>query len=136
MRTRPMTLRGLLPAGDSIRLILDDGQYLNGFKVRSLVVWNPTWTNGGYAILSYSENAPANANAGDGNQIAWANFDASTTNLNDIQAIIDPDHVVQQDLYLHGVGADLSYLVVLDPITLSGPQGVLQLVKASRQDEP
>ena len=131
-----MTLRGLVAAGASKRLVVDDGIYTHGFKVKSFQVWSPTFDQQAYAILSYRETAPLNADAGDGNQIAWANYNDSTTGATNVQAIIDPDHVVQQDLYIHGTGAQLSYLIVLEPITLTGAQGVLQLIKAVGQDTP
>jgi hypothetical protein len=134
--SRVRTLRGILPAGATKRLILDDGRYLNGFKVKSFRVWSPTWSNQCSAILSYSENAPSQADASDGNQIGWANYNDSTTNATDAQAFLDPDHVVQQDLFIHGTGAILSFLIELEPIAMTANQGLLQLIKASRQDEP
>jgi len=130
------TLRGLLPAGASRRLILDDGRFMHGFIIKSMKVWSPGWNNQCSAILSYSPIAPAIADASDGNQIAWANYNDSTTNATNPQAFIDPDHVVQEELYIHGSGAFLSYLIELEPITMTANQGLIQLIKQSRQDEP
>lgn len=136
MRSRTMTLRGTLLPGATKRLVVDDGIFTHGFKVRAFYLWSPTWDNQVSAVLSYSESPAPQADPSDGNQIGWANYNDSTTNATNAQGFIDPDHVVQQDLYLHGSGATGSYLIILEPITLSPPEGVLQLVKASRQDEP
>jgi hypothetical protein len=136
MRVRTMTQRGLLSPGASHRLVMDDGKFTNGFKVKAFYIWSPTWDNQCSAILSYSETAPPFASAADGNQIGWANYNDSTTNATDVQGFIDPDHIVQQDLYIHTQGAQLSYLVILEPRVLSEPEGVLQMIKASSQDEP
>lgn len=130
------TLRGTLGPSASKRLIVDDGRFRHGMRIVGFHVWSPTWNNDGSAILSYSSIAPVQADPADGNQIAWANYNDSTTNATNPQAFIDPDHVVQQDLYLHGQGATLAYLIIMEPITMTENQGLLQLIKASRQDEP
>jgi hypothetical protein len=127
------TLRGIALAGQPRRLVLDDGRYEHGFKVKSFIVWGPNFTNSGFGVLSYTDTIPTQANAANNEQFAWCNYDVGTTNLGNIQAVIDPDHVIQQDAFVHAVGAALSYLVVLEPITMSGPQAVLQLVKGKSQ---
>jgi len=45
-------------------------------------------------------------------------------------SVIDPDHVIQQDMFIHAIGAQLSYLIVLEEIEMTPPQAVLQLTKA------
>lgn len=127
------TLRGVAISGQPRRLVLDDGRYEHGYKVKSFIVWSPTFTNPGFGVLSYTETIPIQANAANNEQFGWCNYDVGTTNLGNIQAVIDPDHVIQQDAYIHAVGASLSYLVILEPITMSGPQAVLQLVKGKSQ---
>ncbi len=130
------TLRGRLPPNGVARLIVDDGRFTNGYIVKEFYIWSDTFDSQVFGVLSYSDAAITSANAADGNQIAWANYNDSTTNATNQQAIIDPDHVVVQDLYVHTVGAQASFLVVVDTYSMTEPQGVLQLVKASRQDEP
>ena len=136
MRSRIRSLRGTISAGASKRLIVDDGRYKNGYVVKSFKVWSPTFNSNGSAVLSYSDATPASALADDGNQIAWAAYADGTTNLTTTTAVIDPDHVINQDLFVHGFDALLSFLIVIEPITMTDSQGLLQLIKASRQDEP
>tara|TARA_Y100001937_G_C7120124_1_gene332166 strand:- start:783 stop:1193 length:411 start_codon:yes stop_codon:yes gene_type:complete len=136
MPPRSRSLRGTIGAGESLRLILDDGRYKNGYVIKSFQVWSPTFNNNGHAVLSYKKDAPSAALADDGNQIAWAAYADGTVNTTSSTAVIDPNHVVNQDLFVHGFNASLSFLVVIEPITMTDAQGLLQLVKASRQDEP
>lgn len=132
-----MSLRGYIGSGtDPQRIIVDDGRFTYGFCVKEFYIWSPTFDSQVFGVLSYNEDTITQADAGDGNQIAWANYNDSTTNATNQQAIIDPDHIVIQDLYVHTIGAAASYLIVIEPVRLTEAEGVLQLVKASRQDEP
>lgn len=133
---RSRTLRGVVATDGSNRLILDDGRYEHGYIVKSFQIWSPTFSNNGSAVLSYSSARPPSALASDGNLIAFAAYADGTTNITSQTAIIDPDHVCSQELYVHGFDALLSYLVVIEELTMTSAQGLLQLVKASRQDEP
>jgi hypothetical protein len=132
---RTRTLRGRVGPGETVQLIVDDGRYRNGYKIKAFFAWSPTFSNNGFAVLSYSDVPATSANAGDSRQIAWANYADGTTNITSTTAIIDPDHIVQQDLYVHANSAELSYLIVLETIELTESQGILQLVKADQQSD-
>ena len=130
---RTRTLRGAAGPGEVVQLIVDDGRYRNGYKITGFFVWSPTFSTNGNAILSYSEAPAISADADDSRQIAWAAYADGTTNITSTTALIDVDHVVQQDLYVHINGSRLSYLIVLEEIEMTEAQGILQLVKADQQ---
>ena len=70
-------------------------------------------------------------NAEESGTIAWAAFIEDTTNGIDQFFIIDPEHVVNQDLFMHNLGGtSMNYLIRMRPIVMTPEQGVLQLVKA------
>jgi hypothetical protein len=132
---RTRTLRGRAESGDVVQLIVDDGRYRNGYRITGFFAWSPTFSNNCYAILSYSDVPATQANADDSRQITWASYADGTTNITSQTSVIDPDHVVQQDLYVHVQGATMSYLVIMEEIELTEAQGILQLVKADQQSD-
>lgn len=131
MATRTRTFRGIVAAGAIKRLIADDGQYQNGLKIKSLAVWSPTATNDGYVILSRNETLATEMRPDDGSQIAWGLFQVSTANAVQAYAWIDPDHIIQQDLFISGVNGLMAYLIEAEEVNMTEAQGVLQLVKTS-----
>ena len=139
------TLRGSIIEGDIKRLVVDDGRYTQGYKVVEFYVWcNPNAsTKDAYGSLALNSNfGAALQDASENSQIAWAgNSVAGTGGQEPPFSIIDPNHVVVRDLYLRTeVGSSggtqaVNYMVVLEQITLTPDQGVLQLIKERSQDE-
>jgi len=127
------TIRGEVLAGQRELLILDDGVFTQGHRVTSFVIIGAN--NGATAsecVLSYGEDVTGIAFS-DGNQFGWALWDADTTTGNRHFSLVDPDHVIQQDLFIHSLSGQASFLIEVEPVTLTEAQGVLQLVKAKRQ---
>lgn len=137
--TREYTMRGTMAATEVSRtLVVDDGRYTHGFVIEEMRIWPsgvslPTGFNSN-AVLSFLETPPATINCEETGTIAWAAWIESTTNGIDQFWILDPDHVVNQDLFIHNVGGTaMNYLIRMRPIIMSPDQGVLQLVKAQNQ---
>ena len=128
---RRRTLRGTLQAGQVKRLIVDDGNFTNGIKIKSFAVWSPTASNDGFAILSRNEDLATPMDPCDGAQIGWAVYSVATTNLANAMAWIDPDHVIQQDLYISVQNGLMAYLIEAEEVNLTDAQGVLQMVKTA-----
>lgn len=139
MRTR--TLRGQLNDTNVHQLVVDDGRLSHGYVIKEFYVW-PTGTSGDgvFGVLGTQYDMLPYADAGDNRQIGWAGNTWSTTgtpttgNWN----VIDPDHVVIQDLYICGTTANndpTNYLVVLEPLTMTESQTILQLIKERSQDD-
>ena len=129
-------MRGTMAATEQTRpLVVDDGRFTHGFVIEEMRIWaaGPSMVAGFncQAVLSLYDVPPPTINAEESGTISWAAWIESTTNGIDQFFIIDPEHVVNQDLFLHNLGGTaMNYLIRMRPITMSPEQGVLQLVKA------
>ena len=134
------TLRGQVSGLTPKRLIVDDGMLTEGHKIVSFEIW-PEFGNNELvtAVLGTQYDMADGANAGDNRQIGWAicSVDATGNNLGGQKwTVIDPDHVVIRDLYVrNSIDTNTNYLVVIEPISLSQDQAVLQLIKERSQDD-
>ena len=133
---REYTMRGTMPATELTRaLVVDDGRYTNGFIIEEMRIWSaaaalPAGFNAN-ACLSLYDTPPPTMNAEESGTIAWAAWIEDTTTGIDQFFIIDPEHVVNQDLFLHNLGGtSMNYLIRMRPVVMTESQGVLQLVKA------
>jgi hypothetical protein len=140
MNNNIRTLRGRLETADVKRIVVDDGRPNHGYRVLDFRVW-PKGTSGDacYAILGTQYDMPAEGDAGDNRQIAWAasGFNTGTQNMADAFSIVDPDHVVITDLYILTTtpNDDCNYLIVVEPITMTDDQAILRLIKERSQDD-
>lgn len=131
------TFRGTMAPTEATRsLVVDDGRFTHGFIIESLHIWAagsslPGLAGAQNALLSLYETPPTTMNALEAGTIAWAVWNVDTTNQFNYWSILDPDHVINQDLFLHNMsGTAFNYLITMKPIVMSPEQGVLQLVKA------
>lgn len=138
--SRQYTMRGTMGPTEATRsLVVDDGRYTHGFIVESMRVWPagatlPTGFNAN-AVLSFLDTLPASMNAEETGTFAWAAWIEGTTTDAYAWAILDPQHIVNQDLFIHNMGGTaMNYLITMRPITMTPEQGVLQLIKAANQD--
>lgn len=135
MRTH--TLRGNLPAQTTRRLIVDDGRFTNGMIVKEFYVWVKSIASNEDPEC-YLSKQPSTLNAfdaSDGDQIGWAaQTSTQGTRLMDF-SVVDPDHVIVQDLYIRNIAATetANYLIVLEETSLSEDEAVLQLIKEVSQ---
>ena len=133
---REYTMRGTMASTEQTRpLVVDDGRFTHGFVIEEMRIWaaGPAFVAGFncQAVLSLYDFPPPTVNAEESGTISWAAWIESTTNGIDQFFIIDPEHVVNQDLFLHNLGGTaMNYLIRMRPITMTPEQGVLQLVKA------
>ena len=136
MRTR--TLRGRVEGVSVKRLIVDDGQFNHGMKVKAFYVWatSQAGSRDVECSLGLDYDMAGAWDASDNRQIGWAAMTTtSTTRLMD-WSLIDPDHVVISDLYINNFSDDVAnYMVILEPVTLTDDQAVLQLIKERSQDD-
>ena len=141
MNTNRRSLRGQVVAGGEDRIIIDDGMFTNGYKVVEFKVWATNQASGAdpECYLSLGESAGDKFSAFDNRQIAWAGMSTTSgTRLFDF-SIVDPNHIVISDLYVRNIdtaaNALANYLVIIEPVTLTEPQGVLALIKERSQDD-
>jgi hypothetical protein len=122
-------------------LIVDDGRLNHGYRVVSFVVFP-------YAPAGATQQTPVtlgldydmgpNIDASDNRQIAWAitvygsgALEAQPT------SVIDPDHVVIQDLWIRNENNvdEVNYLIELETVDLTDDQAILSLIKERSQDD-
>ena len=127
-----------------LNLIASDGLVNYGLKILSFTVWkNQTPTGSSSqnltAILSLDTIASgANMNAGDNRQFAWYQSSISSTLGNIIQpyGIIDPDHVVNRDLYLtldNSTTGTYNYLIECQVVELTDDEAIITIIKENSQ---
>jgi hypothetical protein len=135
------TLRGLLDTSEQRRLIVDDGRLNHGYRVVSFVVFP-------YAPAGATQQTPVtlgldydmgpNMDASDNRQIGWAITVYGSGSLEAIpNSVIDPDHIVIQDLYIRNENSvdQVNYLIELEPVELTNDQAILTLIKERSQDD-
>lgn len=132
------TLRGRIDANSQRRLVVDDGNFTSGFKVKSFCMFPLSLSSGGdvEGVLGLDYDIASIWNASDNRQIAWACM--TTTNTTRVMnwEKIDPDHIVVRDLYLYNM-SDISanYLIEIEPVTISEDEAVIALIKERSQDD-
>lgn len=137
MKTR--TLRGHLTNTDVHRIIVDDGRLSHGYIIKEFYAWpDGTGVDGVYLTLGLQYDMVPNGNASDNRQIAWAGgaWSSGVGTIANNFSVVDPDHVVNQDLWIKSTTTDATnYLIVLEPITMTEDQTILQLIKERSQDD-
>jgi len=141
------TLRGRVDTNNERRrLIIDDGRLNHGFKIVEfyIISTDPSQASAdAYGSLA-TEAAAATSiwNLDDNRQIGWAGQNIATGNSPANQfSLIDPDHVVINDLFVCGSGGSgaaadgYQYLVVMEAVSLTDNQAVIQLIKERAQDD-
>jgi len=127
-----------------LNLIAADGLVNYGLKILSFTVWkNQTPTGASSqnltAILSLDTiGSGDNMNAGDNRQFAWYQSSISSTLGNIIQpyGIIDPDHVVNRDLYLtldNSTTGTYNYLIECQVVELTDDEAIITIIKENSQ---
>ena len=111
--------------------------------VRFVIACTPTASGfDSYATLSLDLDSDKEWDWGDNRQIGWASTNApSTGSLDAPFSVIDPDHIVIQDLFIQGQvqsagGTDkINYLIELEPVSLTDDQAIITLIKERSQDD-
>lgn len=140
---RTRTLRGQFIEGATVRLIVDDGRLNHGYKVTRFIIAsdNSSSSNDCNAVLSLDYDAPVTWNWGDNRQIAWASSNQALAQSVDGPnfTLVDPDHVVIQDLWIQGdhggSNGVINYFVELEMMDLTDDQAILTLIKERSQDD-
>jgi hypothetical protein len=123
-------------------LIVADGLINYGLKIISFTVWNkdaPTATQKFTSILSLDTiSSGADMNAGDNRQFAWTFFTTSSTTSagTQVRTIIDPDHIVNRDLFLtmdNSSTGTYNYLIEAQVVELSDDEAIITIIKETSQ---
>ena len=138
------TLRGQIVASGGLakkNLIVADGLVNYGLKVLSFRIWNeqtPTTGSTFTGILSLDTiNSGTNMNAGDNRQIAWTFSNSNPlASIVAMESIIDPDHIVNRDLYLsmdNTSAGVYNYLIEAQVVELTDDEAIITIIKESSQ---
>jgi len=121
--------------------------YTHGYKILEFYVWDtPSTTNNDvFGCLGLSDNAFAGTelfDAGNNLQIGWAGTRSDGTGSPAAPfSLVDPNHVVNRDLFIQlehggsGGSEQVNYMVIIEPVIMTEPQAVLQLIKERAQDD-
>jgi hypothetical protein len=136
---RVRTLRGILtatgaPAVARRNLVVADGLINYGLKINKLSVWAVDPANSFVAILSYDTIASGSTmDASDNRQFAWS-VGNGTGDLN--PAYIDPDHIINRDMFLSLSDADAgdyNYLIECQAYALDDNEAIISIIKETSQ---
>lgn len=133
---------GLGPA--KLNLVVADGLINYGLRILRFRIW-PSSTNASFgpqhyqAILSLDTiSAASGMNAGTNAQIAWAYSEATVNGVHQAdREIIDPDHIVNRDLFLTLGGPTTSetwnYLIETQVVDLTDDEAIITIIKENSQ---
>lgn len=142
-RTRLRTIRGSIETETGIvkkPIIVDDGRATHGLRILDFVIWtdNLNPVGGGSFTLSMEVvEFAAMFDASDNRQIAWAvgGYDENKPISVPWRTIIDPDHIVNRDLFISGfcsVGR-WSYLITCEEYHLTEDEAIISIIKETAQ---
>jgi len=143
------TLRGQVDVVGGVarkNIIIADGLINYGMKINRFQLWPENGPTGGSdntwtGILSLDTIAAgSNMNAGDNRQFAWTFCSVrgaptpSVTQAN--REIIDPDHIVNRDLFLtmdNSTDQTYNYLIEAQVVELSDDEAIITMIKETSQ---
>lgn len=149
MSRKTRTLRGqITTVGGKAdkQLILNDQLINRGMRVTGFFVWPevygaPAICN---AILSYAQfPSDENMDSSDNRQIGWNFYECSAgipptsgAGYSPVTRIIDPDHIINRDLFVSLRGSTnqtWNYLVVTEGLTLTDSEAIITIIKENSQ---
>ena len=137
------TLRGQIEVtGGGVarkNIIASDGLINFGLRVESFVLWpDDIAAVQKYAGILSLDTLPSGTlpNAGDNRQFAWVQSDAAAGNIWPAINIIDPDHIVNRDLFISMVGSATgvyNYLMEAQVVELTDDEAIVTIIKETSQ---
>ena len=141
------TLRGQITVAGGVarkNIIVADGLVNYGLQIKSFQVWRENVPDGAFnvtvnAILSLDTiSSGTNMNAADNRQFAWFQMAVNAVDGGLIQpyTIIDPDHIINRDLFLtvdNSTAGVLNYLIEAQVVELSDDEAIITIIKETSQ---
>lgn len=139
------TLRGQIASsqsGQKITLIVDDGRLNHGHRITSITMWPARASQVGDISATLATDGRAASipmDSTNNGQIAWVYAPFTTSQGVEMTSIIDPNHIVVQELVLVAAfGADfadgVNYMITLQPISLTDSESAVVQIKARQQN--
>jgi len=141
------TLRGQITVVGGVarkNIIISDGLVNYGLRIKTFQTWNSVLPDGTgnrshTGILSLDTIiSGSDMNAGDNRQFAWSMTSVNAVDGNVIQprSIIDPDHIVNRDLFLtftNSTSGTYNYLIEAQVVELSDDEAIITIIKETSQ---
>jgi len=141
------TLRGQVEVIGGVarkNIIVSDGLVNYGLRINTFQTWNSILPDGTgnrshTAILSYDTiSSGSDMDAADNRQFAWSMTSVNALDGNVIQprSIIDPDHIVNRDLFLtftKSTAGIYNYLIEAQVVELSDDEAIITIIKETSQ---
>ena len=140
------TLRGQISVTGGVgrkNLILSDGLINYGLRITRFTMWSTLTPTGGSnqkftGILSLDTiSSGSQMSASDNRQFAWTSYSTLTTGLiSPIREIIDPDHIVNRDLFLtmnDTSSGTFNYLIECQVVELTDDEAIITIIKETSQ---
>ena len=142
------TLRGQITVVGGVarkNIIVSDGLVNLGLKINKFIVW---WENTPSGVLADRQVTAilsldtiitgSNMNAADNRQFAWfqSSMAAATGGIFQPFVIIDPDHIVNRDLFLtmdNSSAGVYNYLIEAQVVELSDDEAIITIIKETSQ---
>lgn len=131
------------------KIPLFDGSFQTAYRVVGFHIWGANYGSSTQpdCLGKLSKNDDGVTSTGefmradDGNQLAWAWFNATTDSGGDaMPSIIDPDNLVVEDLYVYarsnsGSTSTINYMVLLEKYEISDSVGALTMARDRAQGD-
>ncbi len=141
------TARGIITSSDteSHTIQLFDGRFDTGYRITSFQVAfsdrdNPDLFTASVKLMTEPDANNRYWNFANNTQIAWAacGWDANDRYALPTENLIDPDHMVIEDLYIgalvyDGQAVEVNYLITMEKYDISDWQGALAMVRNRSQ---
>jgi hypothetical protein len=135
---RIRTLRGQIEVtGGGVarkNLIAADGLINYGLQIESFQIWAVDPNHVFRGILSYETiSSGSQMDAGDNRQFGWTVGNGSGEIHSEF---LDPDHIINRDMFLSLVGADtgvFNYLIQMSVLELTDDEAIISIIKETSQ---
>ena len=140
------TLRGQISVTGGVgrlNLIAADGLINYGLRITRFSMWKDATPSGASAqkftgILSLDTiSSGSTMDAGDNRQFAWTSYSTLTTGvIFPLMEQIDPDHIVNRDLFLtmtDSTSGVYNYLIECQVVELSDDEAIITIIKETSQ---
>ena len=133
-------IRGRLADNEKRRLIVDDGNFNDGWRITRFVVAGDSVNNDEVAAKISFQRSTTNFWRWDNNlEIAWAaNRQTAQATWGGFDGAIDPSAVIVADCWITGASAngnDINFMIEIERVELSDDQAILALIQERAQDD-
>jgi len=130
------TLRRSIRAGDTERVSIDNGTFNDNFLVRRWFMFPNDGVTRCLAVLNTdgTHPGPTGLSVDNNREFGWAIFDSSASSGN-TEALLDPDHIIVQDFYIHNLSSavEIEVIIHIERVRTSDAEAALYMIKERSQ---